>query len=250
MSDMIAKFHTHTLNQLQTIVDHETIKIKNAAQAIANSIMADRDFMTFGSGHSELVAREAMWRAGGLGCAMTIIDPSGGDVERLEGAAALILGHYRLREGSTMVVISNSGINPVPIEATLLAKKAGLKVIAITSVAHSKDVPSRHSSNQKLYQVADITIDTHTPRGDSALELENSHLKVGATSTLAGIFIMQTLIIEASAFMQAQDYDPPVVVSANVPEGDAHNLALKNRYFQQLSRYSVDTADIMTDNLE
>lgn len=244
---MTNQFHNHTLTQLQAIVDHEATHIKEAAQAIAKSIMSDRDFMTFGSGHSELVAREAMWRAGSFGCAMTIIDPSGGDVERLEGAAALILAHYRLRAGSTMIVISNSGINPVPIEATMIAKDAGLTLIAITSLTHSKDVPSRHSSGKKLYQVADITIDTHTPRGDSALQLENSDLKVGATSTLAGIFIMQTLITEASAYMQAQGYAPPVIVSANVPEGDAHNLALKNKYFQQLSRYSVDTADIMTD---
>lgn len=250
MTDMIAKFHSYTLNQLQSIVDHETPHIKVAAQAIAKSIMSERDFMTFGSGHSELIAREAMWRAGGLGCAMTIIDPSGGDVERLEGAAALILGHYRLRAGSTIIVISNSGINAVPIEAAMIAKDAGLTVAAITSISHSKDVSSRHTSGKKLYQVADITIDTHTPRGDSALELDNSDLKVGATSTLAGIFIMQTLITEASALMQAQNFAPPVVVSANVPEGDAHNINLKNKYFQQLSRYSVDTADILTDSPE
>lgn len=247
MTDMMSQFHTHTLNQLQEIMTHEVSQIKAGAEAIAQSIMSERDFMTFGSGHSELIAREAMWRAGGLGCAMTIIDPSGGDVERLEGAAALIFAHYRLRAGSTIIIISNSGINPVPIEAAMIAKDAGLTVIAITSLSHSKDVPSRHHTGKKLYQVADIAIDTHTPRGDSALPLDGSALKVGATSTLSGIFIMQLLITEAATIMQAKGYAPPVVVSANVPEGDAHNIALKNRYFQQLSRYSVDTADIMLD---
>lgn len=244
MSDMILQFHQHSLNQLQAIVEHESQNIRDAAQAVADSIMNERDFLTFGSGHSELVAREAMWRAGGLGCAMTIIDPSGGDVERLEGAAALIFGHYVLHRGSTIIIISNSGINPVPIESAQLAKEAGLTVIAISSLEHSKDVPSRHKNGKKLYELADISIDTHTPRGDSALQLEGSQLKAGATSTLAGIFIMQSIIVEASQIMQSQDYAPPIVVSANVPEGDNHNYAIKERYFRQLSRYVVDTADV------
>ncbi|MEM9949956.1 MAG: sugar isomerase domain-containing protein [Chloroflexota bacterium] len=237
-------FHQHTLNQFQQIVEHEQAHISAAAQAIASSIINENDFLTFGSGHSELVAREAMWRAGGLGCAMTIIDPSGGDVERLEGAASLIFGHYVLREGSTIIIISNSGINPVPIEAAQLCKNVGLTVVAITSHQHSEDVSARHSSGQKLYDIADITIDTHTPRGDSAISMTGNDLKVGATSTLAGVFIMQSIIVEAAQAMQSQGYEPPVVVSANVPEGDAHNSHIKNRYFQRLSRYVVDTADV------
>ncbi len=245
MTNMIAEFHQHTLHQFQAIIEHETQAIDQTAQSIAKSIMNDRDFLTFGSGHSELVAREAMWRAGGLGCAMTIIDPSGGDVERLEGAAALILGHYQLRSGSTIIIISNSGINPVPIEAAQIAKKAGLTVAAITSVEHSKQVSSRHSSHKNLYEIADIVIDTHTPRGDSALPLDNSIVKVGATSTLSGVFIMQTIIVQAAQIMHEQGYVPPVVVSANVPEGDKHNHAIKQKYFNRLSRYVVDTADMM-----
>ena len=247
MTDMIANFHSHTLHQLQSILNEESQNIRDAAQAVATSIMNERDFMAFGSGHSELVAREAMWRAGGLGCAMTIVDPSGGDVERLEGAAALIFGHYVLRQGSTIIIISNSGINAVPIEAAQLSKKAGLTVVAITSLKHSQGTPSRHKSGKKLYELADIVIDTHTPRGDSAIQLENTNLKVGATSTLVGIFIMQTIIVEAAQAMQAKGYSPPVVISANVPEGDKHNLAIKERYFRQLSRYVVDTADVGND---
>lgn len=244
MSNMIEQFHAYTLTQLQAIIDHETEAMLTAADVIAESIINECDFLTFGSGHSELVAREAMWRAGGLAPAKAIIDPSGGDVERLEGAAATILGHHQLREGSTIIVISNSGINAVPIEAAMIAKDAGLAVIAITALEHSQAVASRHSSGKKLYDLADITINTHTPRGDSALPLADSDLKAGATSTLAGVFIMESITTQAAATMQERGYAPPVIVSANVPEGDAHNLALKQKYFQQLSRYSVDTADV------
>lgn len=248
MSDMMLQFHQHSLNQFQAILEQESQNIRDAAQAVADSIINERDFLTFGSGHSELVAREAMWRAGGLGCAMTIIDPSGGDVERLEGAASLILGHYVLRQGSTIIIISNSGINPVPIEAAQLAKEAGLTVVSISSVKNTQDVLTRHKSGKKLYEIADISIDTHTPRGDSAIPMEGNPLKTGATSTLSGIFIMQSIIVEASQMMQSAGHAPPLVVSANVPEGDKHNNAIKERYFRQLSRYVVDTADVMQDS--
>lgn len=60
MSDMILQFHQHSLNQLQAIVEHESQNIRDAAQAVADSIMNERDFLTFGSGHSELVGKSVV----------------------------------------------------------------------------------------------------------------------------------------------------------------------------------------------
>jgi uncharacterized phosphosugar-binding protein len=243
----IRQYHNYVTAQLARIVEREADNISRAAGAIANALINDRDFFTFGSGHSELVAREAMWRAGGLAPATAIYDHTGGDMERLEGVAELILGHYTLRPGGVMIVISNSGVNPVPIEAAQVARQAGLTTVAMTALAHSQAVPSRHSSGQKLYDVADIVIDTHTPRGDSALPLA-SGVKAGATSTLAGVFIMEAMTTEAAFIMEAKGVTPPVIVSANVPEGDAHNLDLKQRYLSRHARYVIDTADLKPDD--
>jgi uncharacterized phosphosugar-binding protein len=206
--------------------------------------MNERDFLTFGTGHSESVAREAMWRAGGLAPALAIHDHTGGDTERIEGVAALILGHYSLREGSAIVVISNSGINAVPIEGAMLAKAAGLTVIVITALAHSQNVPARHSSGNKLYEVGDIVIDTHTPTGDNIITLPNSQFKAGSTSTLAGIFIMEAMTTQAAAIMDEQGFVPPVLLSNNAPDGDTHNLKLKQKYMPRMVRFPVDTADM------
>lgn len=244
MADIIAQFHQHVTKQLQAIVDAEAANIRAAAEAIANAIQNERDYFTFGSGHSELVAREAMWRAGGFAPAVAIDDHTGGDAERIEGVAKLILGHYTLREGGVMIVISNSGINAVPIEAAMLAKDAGLTVVALTALEHSRDVSPRHSSGKKLYEVADIVIDTHTPRGDSALPMPNSGIKAGATSTLAGVFIIEAITVQAAAILDERGITPPVLISANVPEGDAHNLALKQKYMPRMARFPVDTADL------
>jgi uncharacterized phosphosugar-binding protein len=244
MTDILEQFQSTVTTQLAAIIKHEGDKLRAGAEAVADAIAADKDFLTFGSGHSDLVAREAMWRAGGLAPTIAIHDHTGGDAERIEGVAKLILGHYTLRAGSVIIVISNSGINPVPVEAAQIAKAAGLTVIAITALEHSQDVPTRHSSGQKLYEVADIVIDTHTPRGDTSLKLPNSGLQTGSTSTLSGVFIMDILVAQAAATLDARGITPPVLMSANVPEGDAHNLALKQRYMERMARFPVDTADL------
>jgi uncharacterized phosphosugar-binding protein len=72
-----------------------------------------------------------------------------------------------------MVVFSNSGINALPIEVALAAKEAGLRVVAVTSLAHSRSVEPRHSSGQRLFELADVTIDTHVPTGDAAVGLSD-----------------------------------------------------------------------------
>lgn len=244
MTDLITAFHGQVTAQLQAIVEQERAHIEAAGKAVADAIAADHNVYTFGSGHSELVAREAMWRAGGLAPMIAIQDHTGGDAERIEGVAKLILGHYILREGGVMIVISNSGINPVPVEAAMIANEAGMKTVALTARAHSDDVLPRHSSGKKLYDVADIVIDTHTPRGDTSVQLPQSGLMTGATSTLAGVFIMDAITVHAAALLDERGITPPVLVSANVPEGDAHNLAIKQRYMPRMARFPVDTADL------
>jgi uncharacterized phosphosugar-binding protein len=136
-------------------------------------------------------------------------------------------------------VISNSGINAVPVEVALLSKEAGLTVIALTSMAHSRTVASRHSSGRKLYEVADIVIDTHGFPGDAAVALPGGKLRSGATSTVVGAAIIEAITVQAAALLDARGVAPPVLVSANVPEGDAHNLALYERYRPRLIRYET-----------
>jgi len=81
---------------------------------------------TFGSGHSELIAREIIGRAGGLVCISGVIDPTAGFIENLVGyGTKLIERHdrqYQLLPGETIIVISNSGKNSSPLEVALYAK--------------------------------------------------------------------------------------------------------------------------------
>jgi uncharacterized phosphosugar-binding protein len=241
MTNYIEQYFAIAAERLQALAQDSAEDIHRAAQTVAEAIANDRDFLLFGSGHSALIARDAAGRAGGLVPALQVEDVADGDAERLEGMAKVILGRYHLRAGSVIVIISNSGINAVPIEMTMMAKAAGLTVVAITSVAHSQSVQSRHSSGKRLYEVADIVLDTRGVPGDAAVELPGTPAKSGALSTFLGSAIIQALTVQAAALLAERGITPPVLISANVPGGDEHNRALLEHYWPRLVKHQISS---------
>jgi uncharacterized phosphosugar-binding protein len=238
MDNLIERYFSFAADLLLTVARESGPAIQQAAVVIADAIQNDKDFLLFGSGHSGLVAQEAAGRAGGLAPALVIRDIADGDAERLEGMAELMLARYDLRPGSAFVVISHSGINAVPVEMAMLGKKAGLTVIAVTALAHSQAVPARHSSGKKLYDVADIVIDTHGVPGDAALGIPGAG-KSGSTSTLVGVAVIEALTLQAAAVLIERGIRPPLIISSNVPGGDAHNIELMARYRSRLAHSQV-----------
>ena len=239
MEDYVDQYFSAVIDQLHQLSNQSGPAIRQAAEAIANAIREDGLFLLYGSGHSTLIAKDAAYRAGGLAPALLIEDAAEGDAEKLEGLAQYIIARYDLRPPSVLAIISNSGINPVPIEMAMLAKSAGVTVIGITSLAHSKGVPSRHSSGKKLYELVDIVIDTHSALGDAAVQLPHSALKSGATSTIMGSAILQAITVQAASLLSAPGQRPPIWVSSNLPGGEAQNAELIDRYQSRLVRYQM-----------
>lgn len=204
--------------------------IERVGAAIAETIARGALLHIFGSGHSHMAAEEIFHRAGGLCCINAIIDPalSGHGsfsmyLERLEGYVPILLAQYDLRAGEHLIVISNSGINAAPVEAAMYGKARGLIVTALTSLEHSRDVPSRHSSGKRLFEAADHVIDTCGPRGDALLTIDGVSERVGGTSTVTTAIIVNMVIATVIERLLAAGVRPPVRVSANVPEGAGGN---------------------------
>lgn len=239
MVDYSTQFLTFAIQVLEKVLAESNAAIQQAAEAIAIAIENDKLLFLYGSGHSALVAHDGAGRAGGLVPAVLIDDAAEGDAERLEGMAKIIAGRYDLTQGSVLIVISNSGINAVPIEMALLGKEKGMTVVAITSMNHSQSVASRYSTGKKLYEVADIVIDTHSVRGDAALDIAGSEYRTGATSTMVGCAIIQAITAQTVSILTERGITPPILVSANVPEGRDHNHALLDRYLSRLARYQL-----------
>jgi uncharacterized phosphosugar-binding protein len=203
--------------------------IPAAAEIIATTVARGGVVHAFGSGHSQLLAIDLAGRAGGLASVDVIYDPGQGRAENLEGYAATLLKDVVFDGADCLVVISNSGRNPSPIEMAMAGRAAGIAVIAVTSVAFSRHVGSRHSSGRKLYEIADVVLDLCGEDGDAALPLPGG-VSVGPTSTAAGSALLQATIAAAVARLQERGLEPPLFVSQNLDASGDHNEELRARY--------------------
>jgi len=211
---------------------------------------------TFGSGHSELISREIIGRAGGLVCVTGIIDPTGGFIENLPGYGARLVERYDrqygLLPGEVIIVVSNSGKNGSPIDVALYAKGKGLVVVALTCLAMSRATPSQHPGGRRLFECADHVLDNGGVPGDAIVELdpagrtagspaeasakEGASIWAGPTSTFIGCSVLNWLMLAVVDWLAANGHAPPVLRSQNLPGAIEHNRALAQRYQGRLSR--------------
>lgn len=194
---------------------------------------------TFGSGHSELISREIIGRAGGLVCINGIIDPTAGFVENLVGyGTRLVARHdrqYQLLPGETIIVISNSGKNSSPLEVALYAKEKGLTVVGLTALSMSSTYPTVHPDGKRLHEVADHVLDNGGVPGDAIVEVR-AGLHAGPTSTLIGCSLLNWLALSVIEWLAAQGHPLPVLQSQNLPGAIEHNRMLAQKYKGRLSR--------------
>jgi uncharacterized phosphosugar-binding protein len=196
-------------------------------------------FTSSAPGTSHLLAEEAFYRAGGLAAVNPILDrrlmfpTASGKHPRAEpGYASRILEREDVRAVDAAIVASNSGRNAVPIEMAIALQARGVKVIAITSLTHSRAVTARHGSGRKLYEIADIVVDTGIPAGDAATTLPGSALKMGPLSTVVGAAIVHAIVIEAAALLVQRGHELAVFPSANLDTTSQEDLE------RRLSRYA------------
>ena len=142
-----------------------------------------------------------------------------------------------MREGETVIVISNSGINPCPIEVALKCQSLGLMVAALTSLPMSRPAQSRHPSGQKLFEVADYVLDNGGPPGDAAIEIPSQSKYTGPTSTLTGALLLNLLLMEIVQYLKNENLTLPLLVSANsTPDARTINEELISAYKHRLHR--------------
>lgn len=210
--------------------------ILKAGEIIAESIMNGGIMQTFGSGHSYANAIEIAGRAGGLIPAKAIVEPAMGDYERIEGVGEAFISKSDLRKEDCLVIISNSGRNPLIIEISEKAKEVGMKIIAVTSLEVSKQLTSRHSNGKMLYDYADVVLDNRGVYGDAAIEMEGLPIKTGPTSSISGAILLNCVVVEAIEKMIAKGYVPPVYMSENIDGGPEFNIELLAKYKDRLNR--------------
>lgn len=242
-TDYIKQVHT----LLETVEKEEGKKIEQAAETIVERIERGGIVHVFGCGHSHMLGEEVFYRAGGLAPVRVIFhEPlmlhegavTSSQLERQNHYARQFMQKEDVRPDDVVIVASTSGKNPVPIDVALIAKERGAYVIGLTSSAYAQE-QSRHIDGKLLYQVVDLVLDNHIPKGDATMQHPDSPLRFGSASTVIGATIINSVLIEVVARLIEQGHNPPpVFISGNVAGADEHNEKIVDQYRKRIPLFS------------
>lgn len=239
---MYRSYFRRLYDVIEHMVGSQGSNIETAAQWMADSLIEGGVVHLFGSGHSHMVAEEVFHRAGSLLPLNPMLDANltflghlnATLLERSTGYGKIVVGSHDIRPGEIVIVISNSGVNPVPIEVALAAKARGAKTISITSIEQYRTAPSRVKSGKHLGDVTDLAIDTHVPAGDALISIPGLDSPVGGVSSAVGIAIVNAIVVETASLMMERGVQPPVIPSMNIPGGDEQMEKLVEQYGARL----------------
>ena len=250
MSAITDAYFMTLIERLAELRDKQAAAIDRAAEICADSIAADKLVFTFGTGHGALPAIETFPRTGTIVGFRPIVESTmisfhrvWGDmgarqyrfIHAVEGYGNAILRSHQLDPEDSLVLFSHSGVNAVILDIALGAQAKGLKVIGVTSLAHSSATDSRHSSGKRLFEVADVVIDTGAGLADASLRIDGLEAPVGANSTSLTIAIAHAIVSATAEQLVRRGVQPFVMVNPNTAGKEAANVA-NDRNYEELWR--------------
>jgi uncharacterized phosphosugar-binding protein len=251
MAPLSTRYFNTLIERLEKVRDEQADAIEKAAEMCARSIAAGKLAFTFGTGHGAIPALESFPRTGTIVGFRPIVESTmisfhhvWGDmgarqyrfIHAQEGYGKAILASHQTDPADTMILFSHSGINAVIMDIAMECKARGIGVIGVTSLPHSSNVPSRHSSGKRLFEVADVVIDTGIPMGDAAVHIDGLEHPVGASSTSVTIAIAHAIVSTTAEKLVAQGITPGVMVSPNTTGKAAANIQNDSNYEALWSR--------------
>lgn len=234
----------NAIQNIREVAEKQADNIHAAAELMADAIANDRLISVYGGGgHTTLCMGEMFFRAGGL-CNINPIMETGLSVfnqalkylelERTVNYGSAIVKYYDLQKDDVLIIFHNIGINPATIDAAMEAKKAGAKIIAVSSSAWQEGMPKdhfiRHPNKKNLFDYADVCIDDYNPVGDCIVNIPGMGTPIAPVSNVVDFTIAHLLEVETCHICMERGIQPPVWMSANTPEGDAYNAENLKKY--------------------
>ena len=233
---------------IKEVAEKQEQNIKAAAKLMADAIADDKLINVYaGGGHTTLAMGEMFFRAGGLAninplmeTALSVFNQSLKylELERTVNFGASIIKYYDIKQDDVVIIFHNIGINPATIDAAMEAKRAGAKIIAVSSSHWQEEMPQdhfiRHSNKKNLFDLADVCIDDYNPVGDALIRIPGLERSFGPVSNIVDFYIAHWLEIDTISKCVARGITPPVWSSANEPGGDEINAAYLKKYFNRV----------------
>ena len=227
---------------LHTVRTTQRESILKAADMLADAVEKGGCVHIHDTGH--IIDSELIFRGGGLilykrfKYALSVENPvrkrDRADIDTsMAGLAAYALKASGARPGDVMILGSVSGRNLPVVDLAIEAKKFGLKLIVITSMTYSSQVPSDHPSGKRLFEVADLVLDNCAPAAEAMIEVEGLPARFAAASGISAATLMWSISAAFIEAMMARGLTPGVLRSANFPGGNEFNKGIIEHYEEQ-----------------
>ncbi len=227
---------------MKKVFHEEQQSVEKIAAEITQRLSRGGIIQLFGCGHSHLIAEESFFRAGGLVPVQPIF------VESLmlhKGATQssanekdpefihTFAGQLDFRPEDTIIIISTSGRNSVPIDVAYKAKECGAYTVSIQSLQYNgAEQSSKHESGNRLEAVVDDILNTHVPVGDGLITTEG--ISYGPASSVIGNTLLHAAFSRVSEMMIESGIEPPVFKSGNLDGSTAHNERMIATYADRI----------------
>ena len=156
--------------------------------------------------------------------------PPAAGIDTVAETARLALKAGNVRPGDVMILSSVSGRSRGPTDLALACREMQVKVIGLTAMAYTAQVPSLHPSGQKLCDVADLVIDIQAPYGDAAVDVPGYSEKLLPVSGVAMTVIGWMIWGRVMEKMAAAGTPASAFISINRADGQAHYDKMRARY--------------------
>jgi uncharacterized phosphosugar-binding protein len=236
---------------LERIERTQAAQIEQASKWCADAIAANGLVHLFGTGHSRIPVEEMFPRYGSypgfnpmVELSMTfhtqVVGANGQRqamfIERTPGLAEVILSNFAFGSRDVMVVFSASGLSAVPIEIARGARRRGLRVVAVTSVAQSMSGEPDPALGNRLLDEADLVIDLCTPPADALVDIDGLDTPVGPGSTMAAVSIVNSIKVRTAQLLVERGAMPPVITRASVVGADRSRELFDQAYREHAQR--------------
>jgi len=244
---------------LERVATTQAGAIEQASQWSADAIAADGLVHLFGTGHSRIPVEEMFPRYGSYPGFNPIVELSmtfhtqvvGANgqrqamfIERVPGLAEVILSNFSFPPRDVMMVFSAGGTTAVPVEMARGARRRGLKVVAVTSVAQSLSSEADPLVGSRLLDEADLVIDLCTPHADALIDIEGLETPVGPGSSLAAVAIVNSIKVRTAQLLVERGAMPSVITRASVVGADRSRELFDDAYREHARRIARRTITV------
>ncbi len=227
--DVITQYFKAVRSAVDAIEAEELDAIRQVSLRFAQTIHDGRLVHVFGTGHSRMAVEEMFPRYGSfpgfhpiVELSMTYHNPVVGAngqrqamfLENVQGFGPILWRNFVTSPQDCLLAISTSGCNAATVDVAIEAKRIGMFVVALTSMEHSRASAAKHEGGKKLHEVADVVIDHHAPRGDSAVWIEGLDTPVSPISSVTGCTIINLIKAQVAQDLVEMGETPLVLTAA------------------------------------